>query len=156
MSSLTSTINVNVNSNIKKEANNILNDLGLNMSTAINIFLTQVVKRKGIPFEVRNPEPSEELLEALREADDIRSGKTKTKGRVGRQQRKHAPRRALPTPAAPATPEQSPDTGAPPDAGKGQMPPKFCRNRLTSTAPIWYNTNNPAGCIPPEKEHGMP
>ena len=39
MSSLTSTINVNVNSNIKKEANNILNDLGLNMSTAINIFL---------------------------------------------------------------------------------------------------------------------
>lgn len=80
MSSLTSTINVNVNSNIKKKANNILNDLGLNMSTAINIFLTQVVKRKGIPFEVRNPEPSEELLEALREADDIRSGKIKTKG----------------------------------------------------------------------------
>ena len=49
-----------------------------------------------------------------------------------------------------------PDTGAPPGAGKRQMPPKFCRNRLTSTAPIWYNTNNPAGCLPPEKEHGMP
>ena len=48
------------------------------------------------------------------------------------------------------------DTGAPPGAGKRQMPPKFCRNRLTSTAPIWYNTNNPAGCLPPEKEHGMP
>ena len=39
------------------------------MSIAINIFLTQVVKRKRISFEVRNPEPSEEL----REAEDIRS-----------------------------------------------------------------------------------
>ena len=49
-----------------------------------------------------------------------------------------------------------PRHGGTPDAGKGQMPPKFCRNRLTSTAPIWYNTNNSAGCLPPEKEHGMP
>ena len=49
-----------------------------------------------------------------------------------------------------------PRHGGTPGAGKRQMPPKFCRNRLTSTAPIWYNTNNPAGCLPPEKEHGMP
>lgn len=47
MNSLTSTINVNVNSQIKREANAILNDLGLNMSIAINMFLTQVIKRNG-------------------------------------------------------------------------------------------------------------
>ena len=49
-----------------------------------------------------------------------------------------------------------PRHGGTPRRRKKQMPPKFCRNRLTSTAPIWYNTNNPAGCLPPEKEHGMP
>lgn len=78
MNSLMSTININVNSQIKKEANAILNDLGLNMSTAINMFLTQVIKRNGIPFEIRNPEPSKELLEALKEAEEIRNGKSET------------------------------------------------------------------------------
>lgn len=74
-----STINVNVNSELKKEANNVLNGLGLNMSTAINMFLTQVVKKDGIPFEVVNPKPNKELLKALKEADKIQSGKKKVK-----------------------------------------------------------------------------
>ena len=45
-------INVNVDGEIKKEAANILNQLGLNMSTAINMFLVQVIQKKGIPFEI--------------------------------------------------------------------------------------------------------
>lgn len=71
MASLTSAINVNVDSKIKEEATNILKDLGLNMSTFINMALTQVVKRNGVPFEVVNPEPSKELLEALKEAKEM-------------------------------------------------------------------------------------
>ena len=71
MASLTSAINVNVDSKIKEEATNILKDLGLNMSTFINMALTQVVKRNGVPFEVVNPEPSKELLEALREVKEM-------------------------------------------------------------------------------------
>lgn len=67
MSSLTSVINVNVDSKIKEEATNILKDLGLNMSTFINMALTQVVKRNGVPFEVVNSKLSKELLEALKE-----------------------------------------------------------------------------------------
>ena len=61
MASLTTAINVNVDSKIKEEATNILKGLGLNMSTAINMFLAQVVKRDGIPFEVANPKPTKEL-----------------------------------------------------------------------------------------------
>ena len=72
MASLTSAINVNVDSKIKEEATNILKDLGLNMSTFINMALTQVVKRNGVPFEVVNPEPSKELLEALKEVEIIK------------------------------------------------------------------------------------
>ncbi len=75
----TSAINVNVDSKLKKEATEVLNSLGLNMSTAINIFLTQVVKRDGIPFEVTNPKPTRKLLKALKEAEDIKTGKKKVK-----------------------------------------------------------------------------
>ncbi len=68
MAILTTAINVNVDTKIKEEATNILKGLGLNMSTAINMFLAQVVKRDGIPFEVVNPKPTKDLLEALEEA----------------------------------------------------------------------------------------
>ena len=71
MSNLTSAINVQVDSATKKEATVILNDLGLSMSAAINLFLKQVVKRDGLPFEVVNPKPSKELRKALKEAKKI-------------------------------------------------------------------------------------
>lgn len=81
MASLTSSINVNVDAKIKEEATAILKDLGLNMSTFINMALTQVVKRDGIPFEIVNPKPSNEMLETLQEGEkimqEIRSGKRK-------------------------------------------------------------------------------
>lgn len=80
MENLTTSINVNVDAEIKKEATNILKGLGLNMSTAINMFLAQIVKRDGIPFEITNPKPSKETIQALKEAEDIISGKIKTKG----------------------------------------------------------------------------
>ena len=41
------------------------------MSIAINMFLVQVVKREGIPFEVTNPKPSKDTLEALEEVKEI-------------------------------------------------------------------------------------
>lgn len=80
MSSLTTSINVNVDSKTKEEATIILKGLGLNMSTAINMFLTQIVKRDGIPFEIRNPKPSKELIKAIKEAQDIIDGKVESKG----------------------------------------------------------------------------
>lgn len=75
MASLTSAINVNVDTKVKDEATTILKDLGLNMSTFINMALAQVVKRNGVPFEVVNPTPSKELLEAFAEIEDYKNGK---------------------------------------------------------------------------------
>ncbi len=80
MARLTSAINIQVDSETKKQATSILSDLGLSMSTAINLFLKQVIKRDGLPFEVVNPKPSKELLEALKEGEDIINGKIKAKG----------------------------------------------------------------------------
>lgn len=73
MASLVSAINVNVDAKIKEEATTILKDLGLNMSTFINMALTQVVKRNGVPFEVVNPTPSKELLEAFAKIVEMRN-----------------------------------------------------------------------------------
>lgn len=71
MANMTSAININVDTEIKNEATAILKGLGLNMSTFINMALAQVVKRNGVPFEVVNPKPSKELLEALAEVNEM-------------------------------------------------------------------------------------
>lgn len=44
------------------------------------MFLAQIVKTDGIPFNIVNPKPSKDLLEVLKEADNIMSGKVKSKG----------------------------------------------------------------------------
>ena len=71
MKSLTSAINVQVDKKDKEIATSILKDLGINMSTFINMAIKQVIKKNGLPFEVTNPKPSKELLDALKEGDDI-------------------------------------------------------------------------------------
>lgn len=80
MANLTSAINVNVDPKIKEEATTILKDLGLNMSTFINMALTQVVKRNGVPFEVVNPKPSKEMLQALAEVQEMQKNPDKYPG----------------------------------------------------------------------------
>ena len=68
MANLTSVINVNVPSDVKEEATILFNDLGLNMSTAINMFLKKAIFERAIPFEV-SQKPSREFAEALKELD---------------------------------------------------------------------------------------
>ena len=80
MTSLTTAINVNVDKKTKDQATIILKDLGLNMSTAINMFLVQIVKRNGIPFEITNNKLSKEMIQALKEANDIINGTIEEKG----------------------------------------------------------------------------
>jgi len=48
-------INVRTDSELKIKAQAIFDDLGLDMSTAINIFLKQVVYKEAIPFEIAKP-----------------------------------------------------------------------------------------------------
>lgn len=68
--SSTSIVNVNVNAKDKKQANEILNDLGLNMSTFVNMAIKQLIKRGTIPFEIINTNSSlnQETIKALQEA----------------------------------------------------------------------------------------
>jgi DNA-damage-inducible protein J len=64
------TIHVRTDEKLKKEAMKVLQDLGLDLSTAVNMFLVQVKLRKAIPFEVRTengftPAQEEAILKEL-------------------------------------------------------------------------------------------
>ena len=65
MENKSSAINIQVDSTLKKEATMVLTDLGLSMSSAINLFLKQVVKKNGIPFEITNITPNKKILDVV-------------------------------------------------------------------------------------------
>ena len=80
MESLSTAISVQVDRKDKEIATGILTNLGLNMSTYVNMAIKQLINKDGVPFDVVNPRPSKELLEALQEGEDILNGKIKAKG----------------------------------------------------------------------------
>jgi len=51
----TAYLNTRVERSLKSKAEHILADIGLNTSTAITMFLRQVVMRRGLPFDARIP-----------------------------------------------------------------------------------------------------
>ena len=68
--SATTTISLRLDRETKRQAEELFQNLGLNMSVALNMFLTQAVYYRGIPFDIRKP--NAETLEALREMDEMR------------------------------------------------------------------------------------
>ena len=51
----TSNIFARVEPEIKKQAEQVLDQLGIPMSNAVNMFLKQIVLQRGIPFEMKLP-----------------------------------------------------------------------------------------------------
>ncbi len=49
----TASIYARVKPNVKSEAESILEELGLSMSNAVELFLNQVVIQRGLPFDVK-------------------------------------------------------------------------------------------------------
>lgn len=62
---------IRIDSGVKKQANELFSELGLDMSGAVNIFLRQCILRGGLPFKVEVPQYSKELLSAADEAKRI-------------------------------------------------------------------------------------
>ena len=69
MENITSLVSVQVDTHDKEMANDILKNLGLNMSTYVNMAIKQLLYTNGLPFEVKKP--NEDTLRALRAAQDI-------------------------------------------------------------------------------------
>lgn len=68
----TTNINIRVDSELKTQAEELFSDLGMNMSTAIIMFLKSAVSHDGIPFEVKRPRPNAETRAALAEYAEIK------------------------------------------------------------------------------------
>ena len=66
-------INVRVDSELKKNAENLFDDLGLNMSVAITMFLKSAVSHNGIPFEVKRQTSNVETMVALAEYEEMKN-----------------------------------------------------------------------------------
>ena len=62
---------IRIDSTVKEEATALFSELGMDMSSAVNIFLRQCILRGGLPFPVELPKYNQETLEAMAEARKI-------------------------------------------------------------------------------------
>ena len=62
---------IRIDADVKKQATALFDQLGLDMSGAVNLFLHQCVMRGGIPFAVEVPQYKPAVLEAMNEARAI-------------------------------------------------------------------------------------
>lgn len=72
----TTNLNIRVDEELKRQADAIFSELGLNMSTAINMFLRYSVRYGGIPFDLRIEKPNAETLAAI---DDVNNNRNMSK-----------------------------------------------------------------------------
>ena len=71
------TINLSIRMDraLKEQAESLFSELGMNMTTAFNIFVRQSVRQGKIPFEIALSKPNAETLAALKEIADMRAGR---------------------------------------------------------------------------------
>lgn len=60
--------NIKIDPSLKAEAQVLFESMGLNLSTAVNMFLRQAVRERAIPFRVGNPLPNAETIKAIENA----------------------------------------------------------------------------------------
>lgn len=67
----TTNFSVRLDNDLKKRSEAVYGELGINLTTAINVFLRKSLAVGGFPFDVRMEESNKETLLALLEADKI-------------------------------------------------------------------------------------
>ena len=71
-----SEVRTRISSNLKNDASAVLHSLGLSMSDAMRIFLTQVVTHRGLPFDVKIPNAT--TIAAMAESRKLVSAKAQS------------------------------------------------------------------------------
>lgn len=67
----TTNLNIRTDKDIKEQADQIFSELGLNMTTAINMFLRTTIRENGIPFSLKLDTPNVETVAAIEEGRRI-------------------------------------------------------------------------------------
>ena len=71
MAGTTTNISIRMDSELKAQADALFAELGMNLSTAFNIFVRQSLREGGIPFEIKLEQPNKETVAAMPEAERI-------------------------------------------------------------------------------------
>ena len=66
-----SNVSFKIDTDIKNQADMLFAELGLNMTTAIRIFLYQSIRENSIPFNITEKVPNAETIEALLESERL-------------------------------------------------------------------------------------
>lgn len=73
------TLTIKLDNETKKEFNEFCEEIGINMTTALNMFIKKVIREQRIPFELSLNKPNLETLQAIQESEDILNGIKKVK-----------------------------------------------------------------------------
>ena len=65
-------VNIRMDAELKNNLDQLCNELGMTSSTAVNIFAKAMVRKGGIPFDVRIDVPNQETLEAFKEIEEMK------------------------------------------------------------------------------------
>lgn len=86
-----STIQVRIDEKTKKSAQKVLNEIGLDMSSAVKIYFKQIILNKGIPFRIltENGFTPEQEMEILKAAEEAKKGINITRVMDRKEAKKH-------------------------------------------------------------------
>ena len=62
---------LSIDADVKAQVQALYADLGLDLSTAVNIFFRQCLRENGIPFAIRRDEPNADTVAAMQEAEEM-------------------------------------------------------------------------------------
>ena len=71
MTNNTTNISIRMDSDLKKQADALFEELGMNISTAFNIFVRQTLREGRIPFDISINNPNKKTVAAMIEAERI-------------------------------------------------------------------------------------
>lgn len=71
MAANTTNISIRMDAELKAQADALFAELGMNISTAFNIFIRQSLRKGGLPFDVTLNQPNKETIAAMLEAERI-------------------------------------------------------------------------------------
>ncbi len=71
MAGTTSNISIRMDADLKAAAESLYSELGMNLSTAFNIFVRQSLREGGIPFRITTEIPNRDTIAAMMEAERI-------------------------------------------------------------------------------------
>ncbi|MBR3311789.1 MAG: type II toxin-antitoxin system RelB/DinJ family antitoxin [Solobacterium sp.] len=71
MTGTTTNISIRMDTKLKAQAEALFGELGMNLTTAFNIFVRQSLREGRIPFEISLNKPNPETAAAMREAKGI-------------------------------------------------------------------------------------